>query len=167
MNASLCLFMFASLLFSGRVLAKEEVIATITNDENKEVYTFVAQTDEENHSIKAFYKDDYLNGKKTERELLETQALSEKGLVLEKRGEHTVINLKSENFDMDQGGIVTIDTLFNGVNGQRKEYDLQLAKANDGAWRLFKGNAIVTKLHIVINKKFLLGAVGVKEIVMK
>lgn len=167
MNASLCLFMFASLIFSGRVLAKEEVIATITNDENKEVYTFVAQTDEENNSIKAFFKDDYLNGKKTERALLETQALNERGLVLEKRGEHTVINLKSENFDLDQGGLVTIDTLFNGVNGQRKEYDLQLAKANDGAWRLFKGNSIITKLHIVINKKFLLGAVGVKEIVMK
>ena len=168
MNASTCLFMFATLLLSGRVLAKEETIATITNDENKQVYTFVAETDEETNSIKSFYKDNYASaGRKIDRELLASSKLTEGGLVLEKRGEHTVLKLESNNFDLEQGGIVTIDTLYNGVNGQRKEYDLQLAKAADGEWRLFKGDKIVTKLHIVVNKKFMLGAVGVKEIVMK
>lgn len=168
MNASTCLFMFATLLLSGRVLAREEVIATITNDENKQVYTFVAETNEETDSIKAFYKDNYsAAGKKVDRELMASEKLTEGGLVLEKRGDHEVLNLKSDNFDLDQGGIVTIDTLYNGVNGQRKEYDLQLAKATDGEWRLFKGKTIVSKLHIVVNKKFMLGAVGVKEIQMK
>lgn len=166
MNTSLCLFMFASLVFSGTLLAKEETIATITNDENKEIYTFVAQTDEETESITAFYKDDFLNGKKIARKPMATDGLTTSGLVLEKRGEHEVIALKSENFDMEQGGIVTIDTLFNGVNGQRKEYDLQLAKSESG-WKLFKGKQMISKLHIVVNKKFLLGAVGVKEIQMK
>lgn len=166
MNTTMCLFMFVTLVFSGRVLAKEETIATITNDENKEVYTFVAQTDDETDTIKAFYKDDFLNGKKIEREILSTDGLLSSGLVLEKRGEHEVIALKSNNFDMEQGGIVTIDTLFNGVNGQRKEYDLQLAKSKSG-WKLFKGKQVISKLHIVVNKKFLLGAVGVKEIQMK
>lgn len=168
MNASTCLFMFATLLLSGKVLAKEEVIATITNDENKQVYTFVADTNSETDSIRAFYKDNYsASGKKVDRELMASEKLTEGGLVLEKRGNHEVLKLNSENFDLDQGGIVTIDTLYNGVNGQRKEYDLQLAKATDGEWRLFKGSKIVTKLHIVVNKKFMLGAVGVKEIQMK
>lgn len=168
MNASTCLFMFATLLLSGRVLAREEVIATITNDENKQVYTFVAETNEETDSIQAFYKDNYsAAGKKVDRELMASEKLTEGGLVLEKRGDHEVLKLNSENFDLDQGGMVTIDTLYNGVNGQRKEYDLQLAKATDGEWRLFKGSKVVSKLHIVVNKKFMLGAVGVKEIVMK
>lgn len=166
MNTTMCLFMFVTLVFSGRVLAKEETIATITNDENKEVYTFVAQTDDETDTIKAFYKDDFLNGKKIEREILSTDGLLSSGMVLEKRGDHEVITLKSNNFDMEQGGIVTIDTLFNGVNGQRKEYDLQLAKSEAG-WKLFKGKQMISKLHIVVNKKFLLGAVGVKEIQMR
>lgn len=168
MNASTCLFMFAALLLSGKVLAREEVIATITNDENKQVYTFVADTNSETDSIRAFYKDNYsASGKKIDRELMASEKLTEGGLVLEKRGDHEVLKLNSENFDLEQGGIVTIDTLYNGVNGQRKEYDLQLAKATDGEWRLFKGSKIVTKLHIVVNKKFMLGAVGVKEIQMK
>lgn len=168
MNASTCLFMFATLLLSGKILAREEVIATITNDENKQVYTFVADTNSETDSIRAFYKDNYsASGKKIDRELMASEKLTEGGLVLEKRGDHEVLKLNSENFDLDQGGIVTIDTLYNGVNGQRKEYDLQLAKATDGEWRLFKGAKIVTKLHIVVNKKFMLGAVGVKEIQME
>lgn len=168
MNASTCLFLFASLLLSGRVLAKEEVIATITNDENKQVYTFVAETDETTDSIKSFFKDNYsAAGKKVDRELLASDKLTEGGLVLEKRGEHEVLKLESNSFDLEQGGMVTIDTLYNGVNGQRKEYSLQLAKAKDGEWRLFKGEQVVSKLHIVVNKKFMIGAVGVKEIVMK
>lgn len=166
MSTSLCFFMFVTLIFSGKILAKEEIIATITNDENKEVYTFVADVDEQTDAILNFYKDDYLNGKKYERELLSTEGLSQEGMVLEQRGDHKVIALKSDNFDLEQGGIVTIDTLFSGVSGQRKAYDLQLAKSKEG-WRLFKNNKIVSKLHIVINKKFLLGAVGVKDIVMK
>lgn len=166
MNTHFLLFMFFALISAGKVLAKEEIIATITNDENPEVYTFVAQTDESTNGIKAFFKDDYINGKKTERELLPSAELKREGVVLEKRGDHTVINIKSENFDYLQGGIVTIDTLFNGINGERKEYDLQLAKA-PGGWKLFRGNKIITRLHIEINKKALIGAVGVKNIKME
>jgi hypothetical protein len=166
MNPSLYLFLFVTLISAGKVLAKEEIIATITNDENAEVYTFIAKTDDATNTIKAFYKDDYLNGKKTERELLASDKLNNGGLVLEKRGERTVINLKSDNFDYSQGGMVTIDTLFNGLNGERKEYDLQLAKS-PGGWKLFRGNKIITRLHIEVNKKALIGSIGVKNIKME
>lgn len=166
MNTSLCLFLFFALVTAGKVLAREDVVATITNDENKEIYTFVAQADDSTDAIKAFFKDDYLNGKKTERELLPSQELVRDGVVLEKRGDHTVINLKSDNFDSARGGIVTIDTLYNGINGERKEYDLHLAKTQSG-WKLFRGDKLISKLHIEVNKKALIGAVGVKNIRME
>ena len=168
MKAYTCLFMFATLLLSGNILAKEEVIATITNDENKQVYTFVAETNDETETITSFFKDNYsAAGKKVDRELMASEKLTDGGLILEKRGKHEILKLESNNFDLEQGGVVTIDTLYNGVNGQRKEYDLQLAKANNGDWKLFKGTKVITKLHIVVNKKFLVGSVGVKEIQMK
>jgi len=166
MNQSFYLFLFFTLIFAGKVLAKEEIIATITNDENPEIYTFVAQTDEATNTIKAFFKDDYVNGKKMERELLPSRELNKAGVVLEKRGDHTIINIKSEDFDYSQGGMVTIDTLYNGINGTRKEYDIQLAKSPSG-WRLFRGDKIITRLHIEINKKALIGAIGVKNIKME
>lgn len=166
MNTGLYLFLFITLMSAGKVLAKEDVIATITNDENAEVYTFVAKTDDATNDIKSFYKDDYLNGKKTERELLPTENINKSGVVLEKRGDHTVIKLVSNNFDNSQGGLVTIDTLFSGISGDRKEYEVQLAKSPAG-WRLFRGNKMITRLHIEINKKALIGAVGVKNIKME
>lgn len=166
MNSTMCFFMFVTLILSGRVLAKEDVIATITNDENKEVYNMIVQTDDETNAIKAFYKDDYINGKKIERELLPSAELVTSGVVLDQRGERKVIALKSDNYDNERGGLLTIDTLFNGVNGQRKEYEVELSQSNDG-WKLFKQGKLISKLHIVVNKKFLLGTVGVKEILMR
>lgn len=166
MNTSMCFFMFVALVFSGRVLAREDVIATITNDENKEVYNMIVESDDETSAIKSFYKDDYLNGKKIEREVLESSELVTRGVVLDQRGERTVIALKSDNYDNERGGLLTIDTLFSGVNGQRKEYELELSQSKDG-WRLFKKGKLISKLHIVVNKKFLIGAIGVKDIQMK
>ena len=166
MNPTMCLFMFVTLLFAGQVLAKEEIIATITNDENKEVYNMIVQSDEQTDSIKAFYKDDYINGKKIERELLPSSDLLSNGLVLEQRGNKTVIKLTSSNFDQFRGGQLTIDTLFNGINGQRKKYDLELAKSLTG-WKLFSGKKQISKLHIVVNKKVFIGSIGIKEIQMK
>lgn len=166
MNSSMALFLFISLLFSGQILAREDVIATITNDENKEVYNMIVKSDDETNTITAFYKDDYLNGKKIERELLSSSELVRHGVVLEQRGERTVIALKSDNYDNERGGILTIDTLFSGINGQRKEYDIELSQSPQG-WKLFKKGKVISKLHIVVNKKFLLGAIGVKEIQMR
>lgn len=166
MNSAMCFFMFVTLILSGRVLAREDVIATITNDDNKEIYNMIVQSDEETNTIRGFFKDDYLNGKKIEREHLRSSELVTTGVVLDQRGERTVIALKSDNFDNERGGLVTIDTLFNGVNGQRKEYELELAQSKDG-WKLFRKGKVISKLHILVNKKFLIGAVGVKEIVMK
>lgn len=151
---------------SGNLLAKEQVLATITNDENKEVFLFVANTDDTTQTLKAFYKDDYLNGKKTEREVLPTKELTQEGVVLDKRGDHNVISLKSDNFDFSRGGTVVIDTLFNGVTGERKEYELELAKDKNG-WKLFNKRASISKLHIEVNKKAIIGTIGVKNIRME
>ncbi|MBC7428777.1 MAG: hypothetical protein H7336_09220 [Bacteriovorax sp.] len=166
MNSSLSLFLFVTLMFSGKVLAREDVIATITSDDNKQVFNMVVQSDDELNTIKAFYKDNYLDGKRVDRELLPSAELLTSGFVLDQRGERTVLSLKSDNFDNERGGLVTIDTLFNGVNGQRKEYEMELTQSKDG-WKLFKGGKIISKLHILVNKKFLLGAVGIKDILMK
>jgi hypothetical protein len=159
--------MFVTLIACGRVLAKEEILATITNDQDNSVFKFVAETDEETNSIKSLYKDEYENGQKTERDILSSEGLTNsEGMVLQKKGEREIINLKSDNFNLDDGGTVKIDTLYNGVNGERREYEVEIAQSNEG-WKLFKGPKTISHLHLVINKKMIIGAVGVKDIVMK
>ena len=166
MNSSLSLFLFVTFFFSGKILAREDVIATITSEDNKQVYNMVVQSSDENNTINAIFKDNYLDGKRVNRELLSSAKLVTTGVVLEQRGDRTVLSLKSDNFDNERGGLVTIDTLFNGVNGQRKEYEMELTQSKYG-WKLFKAGKIISKLHILINKKFMLGAVGIKDILMK
>lgn len=156
---TICIFILSFNLF-----AKEEVLATVTNDENTETYKFIVESDDNLGDVKAFYKDNYLKGTKTRRTRLESKDLANNsGLILEQRGEHKVIALKSDNFDRVRGGIVTIDTLYNGANGERHAYEIQLAKDRSG-WKIFKSGRIVSKLHVEVNKVFLIGTVGVKNI---
>lgn len=164
---STLLFIFTlSILTGNNLLAKEETLATITNDENTQVFTFIAKTNEVDNTIASFYKDNYQDGKKISREELKVTELTQEGVVLDQRGDNTVINLKSENFDTKRGGDVVIDTLYNGINGERKEYDVTLAQSKTG-WALFSANHVVTKLHIEVNKKMFIGSIGVKNIKME
>ncbi|MGZ3809551.1 MAG: hypothetical protein ACXVCE_15820, partial [Bacteriovorax sp.] len=88
------------------------------------------------------------------------------GMILEKRDRYNVLNLKSDNFDYDRGGNITIDTLYNGATGERKSVDIELAKDND-SWKLFKANKAISKFHVKVNRVVILGTVGIKTIIME
>lgn len=152
--------------YSIHVQAKEEVLASITNDENDEVYAFIASSDDTNQNLKTFFRDNYINGKKVSRELLPSDGLTKDGVILEKRKDQTVISLKSDNFNNAYGGSVTIDTLYNGITGEHKQYEIELARDGE-KWKLFKNNNPISKIHIEVNKKILIGAIGVKEVHME
>lgn len=166
MKSSISFLMFLAII-SQSAFAKEDVLATITNDQNQNVYKFIAETSEETHSITALYKDEYIQGKRVDRGNLSSQDLANSsGVILEQQGAREIVNLKSDNFDLERGGRVTIDTLYNGITGERKAYELELAQSRDG-WKLFKGQKAISKLHMITNRKMFVGAVGVKEIQMK
>jgi hypothetical protein len=155
------------ILISNNIFAKEEILATVTNDENKDIYKIVIASDENTGDVKTFYKDNYTGTSRVSRTALDYKSLpSSAGLVLEQRKEYRVIALQSNNFDNVRGGIINVDTLYNGASGQRKSYELSIAKDRTG-WKLFKGNSSISKLHIEVNKIALLGTVGVKNIRME
>ena len=165
----LCLVIISlccSFFILTNAFAREEVLAVITNDENHDVITFVASTNDDNQNLQSFYKDNYLDGKKVTREVLPTSQLANDGVILDKRGDQTVINLKSDNFDFEHGGNVTIDTLYNGVTGERKQYEIELAHEESG-WKLLNQNNVISKLHVEVNKKIFIGTIGVKNIRME
>jgi len=156
-----------SIIQSFSLSASENVLASISNDENNEIYQFIAEVNDTTDEISLFYKDDFVDGKKIERENLDSRELShQNGLVLEERSGHVVISLKSHNFDKSRGGIIEVDTLYSGLSGDRKKYELHLAKDSTG-WKLFNGRQKISKLHIEVNKKAFLGSVGVKNIRME
>jgi hypothetical protein len=152
--------------FSKTANANEQVLATMSNDENKNTYLLIVDSDEDNQTIKTLYKDVYMSGKRTSRETLDYKQLNSPGLVLEKRDKYVVLKLKSSNFDNEQGGIITIDTLYNGAKGTRKSYDVQMAKTQSN-WALINRGKIFKKVFIQSNKVVFLGSVGIKDLVMQ
>lgn len=157
-------FLFSLYVQTAR--SAEQTLATIGNDENKNTYLLIVDTNEESRAIKTFYKDVYTNGKKVSREALDYRVLMRTGMILEQRDKYVVLKLNSSNFDQHQGGIITVDTLYNGANGTRKSYEVQMAKEKSG-WALINKGKIVKQIFIQTNKVMVLGSVGIKNLIMK
>lgn len=159
-------FIIASSIFACATHASEQTLAVVGNDENRKTYLLIVDSTQDERAIKTFYKDVYENGRKISREVLDFHVLEKSGMILEQRDKHIVLKLKSVNFDEQQGGIITVDTLYNGANGTRKTYELQMAKAKNG-WALINHGRIVKQIFIQTNKVMILGAVGIKNLIMK
>ena len=144
--------------------ADEYTIVTITSDENESVYKLIIDTHDE-RAIKRFYKDIYEKGQKIKRIVLDHN-MFESGLILEKRSRYEVIKLSSANFDFEQGGTMIIDTLYNGASGERKTYEVEVAKDKSG-WAIFNKGKTIKSIKIQTNRIIILGAVGIKNLVMK
>lgn len=159
-------FLLSSTLFVHSAAASEQTLATIGNDENKNTYLLIVDSTADDRAIKTFYKDVYTNGKKVSREALDYRVLVRTGMILEQRDKYVILKLQSANFDEQQGGIITVDTLYNGANGTRKAYEIQMAKEKNG-WALINQGKIVKQIFIQTNKVMVLGSVGIKNLVMK
>lgn len=145
--------------------AAEQTVATVSSDENNSVYKLVIDS-KDGRGIEHFYKDTYEDGKRSRRTELDPQVLMKTGMILEQRDQYIVMKLKSNNFDLEQGGIVVVDTLYSGVSGERKSYEIQLAQDKSG-WALFKQGKTIKEIQIKANRVMILGTVGIKNLVMK
>ncbi len=146
--------------------ASEQVVATVTRDGGSTTTYKLIVDSNDGRGIKTFYKDVYESGKKITREALDANVMMRTGMILEQRDKYVVMKLKSNNFDLDQGGIVTVDTLYNGASGERKAYEIQLAQSKSG-WALFKSGKAISQIQIQTNRVMILGEVGIKNLVMK
>lgn len=151
----------------AKAFGYETILSITDNDDNNEIYNLVVEVDETTSSLKSLYKDTYVSGKKLRRDVLNpTDLKTANGVILEKRDNYNVLNLKSDNFDYDRGGRIIIDTLYNGVTGERRNTDLELAK-DSGSWKLFKNQKAISKFHVKVNKVIIIGTIGIKTIVME
>jgi hypothetical protein len=155
------------IIFSTNLFAREETLSITDNDDNNEVYNLIVNVDDSTDTLKGLYKDTYINGAKIRRDILNPLDLkTSDGVILEKRDGYNVLNLKSDNFDYDRGGRIIIDTLFNGIKGERKSYEVELAK-DKNTWKLFQKDKAVSKFHVKVNKIIVIGTVGIKTIIME
>ena len=143
----------------------EKIIAVVHNEESGLKYKLIIE-DNDGRGIKALFKDIFKGSEMQKRDVLDVNTIATTGLVLEKRNDHELMKLKGINFDLDQGGLVEIDTLYNGATKERKKYQLQLTQTQNG-WALIKDKKLIKDIHIKVNKVMFLGPVGIKSLEMQ
>ncbi len=167
MKKWILLLLFSLFASIQNIHASEQLLTVTDNDDNDEIYNFVVDVDDTTQSLISFYKDTYVDGEKTNREILDPENLkTEDGVILEERNGYNALNLKSDNFDPKSGGKIEVDTLYNGATGERRSIYLDLARGKNG-WKLFKDKNVVSQFHVKVNRVIILGAVGIKTIIME
>ncbi len=154
------------LSWAPRSKASEQILATVTTDIDSDYYKLIVDTSDETQTLKTFFIDNFSNSKLTKRDSLEIKSFIKEGIVFNKKGKRTFAKITPENFDVEQGGMITIDILYNIITGKRRSYELHLAKDKE-SWKLFSHGKIINKILAHANKVPLIGVVGAKELVMR
>lgn len=143
--------------------AVEKVICVITNDQDSDVSKFVYDLNEETQSIAHLYKDKFVGGRLVERLEMSEKDLKNGGIILSKQDKYIISRIESDNFDREQGGVLRLDTLHNGVNGDRKEYVFEISKTANG-FEMFKDGKAFDKMFFKAKKSRVFGVVGIDTI---
>lgn len=148
-------------VISHNLHAATVVFAEISRDDSDLVYKLVIDTTDF-ETMDQVRKETYQKGIKTANEVLNPADLP-KGIVLEEQKNFKVVILRSFNFSMTYGGTVTVDTLYSGLTGERREFDFDLEKTNS-SWSLFKDNKQVKFFEIKVHRVPIFGVIGIKEL---
>lgn len=171
MKTSLQLFvaLFLLTIVAHSAFAREINIVTISNDESAHQYKLVLEVSDKTGDILKFHKDKFdpkVKGTTISRETFVVSKLDLDGFVVEKKDKYEILKIKSDNFASHNGGDLIMDVLHNGVNGERKEFDFELVRLGDN-WELERDGKRTHHIHFVSKKVFVLGTVGVKDIVVQ
>lgn len=150
--------------FIGNLAAAEKVLCLVTSDIDKEVGKMVYEMDEVNRVITHLYKERWVDNKLIDRVELSVKELNGDGIVLNKKDKYVTVRLYSHNFDESSGGILYLDTLYNGVNGQRKEYTIEV-RMDGGVDPVMTYNKTpFNRMHFIPKKSGIFGVVGIEKV---
>ena len=152
-------------VFSISAIAATQRVMSATNDEDNEKIVISLILDG-NKDITGLIQATYSARGKMIREKKFQARNVYRGFDLLKKDGRKIVRLLSKNFAAHQGGEVTLDFLYSGVTGSRKQMNFNLYRDGD-TWAIFHRGRSAKKVHFVSNKTFLIGTIGVKEIVVK
>lgn len=155
-------FFTACFIYSFHLFASTN-LCTITSDIDSNAAKLTYEVDENSQQITHIYQENYENNQMVSKDELNVDALTHGGIVLLKKDKNIVVRIWSDNFDKDLGGVMYLDTLYNGVNGERRQYEIDLAKSKDGL--VLSSNKVdFTKMKFIAKRSKLFGVIGIEKI---
>ena len=152
----LCLTLLISAAHAGTV---QTLLTTTNNNDNLIAYLSV-HLDENNDIIK--FEEKALKGSKVIKHRYFTVEQVVEGIVLHEERGRAVYKLKSTNLSSHQGGIWEMSYLYNGITGTWLSKDVDLRRDGD-SWSVYFEGKKVSKVFIKVNRKPIIGVIGVRE----
>lgn len=143
--------------------AVEKKICIVKSDMDQDYGTIVYDYDEGNDKINHLYMDQFKNGVFQKRLELSASELKS-SIVLLQKDSKIVLRIQSDNFDLNSGGVLKLDTLYNAIKDSRKEYEFDLAKSNEG-FKLFNKNVEFNEIKFIAKRSKVLGVIGIEKVV--
>ena len=137
-------------------------LCTLTSDMDNSTAKLTYDLDADGRGIEHLYQETNTNGQDNKVEI-NMDGINNGGIVLLKSGNNVVVRIWSDNFDKDQGGMLYLDTLYNGVNGQRKQYDLELNHGSLG-FDLSYNKVAFDQMKFIAKRSKILGVIGIDSI---
>ena len=154
---------FLSIFFSVAHTA-EVTLCEVTSDIDSDVAKMVYELDEDGRALKHLYKDVYVNGKRIDREELYAKDVIGDGIVLARKGDTIAVRMYGHNFDEISGGVLFLDTLYNGVNGERREYTFELAMGGVKGPVMISNGVEFHHLQFIAKRSRVLGIIGIEKV---
>lgn len=161
------LALFASLTFSTLLFAEENLLCRVESDMNNDYALMNYEMDLDGRGILHLFSDSYSNNQKTDRMELKLDDLLGDGIVLMEKNNMQIIKMYSHNFDLERGGIIYMDTLYNGINGKRKSYELNIKmEPINGIMGpvIYKDNVPFKRMRFIANRHRVWGIIGIDHI---
>lgn len=146
------------------VLGEERLLCVISSDLDSDIGKMTYEMDEDERRIKHIYSEKWVNNKLVERTELNINQLINGGIILHKKDKYVTVRLYSDNFDEERGGTLYLDTLFNAIKGERKEYTIDVAKNHVNEIEMSFNNQIFTKMKFIAKKAPIVGVVGIGKV---
>ena len=153
------------LLFSLNSLAASQTALTITNDIDTNIITIsVEDNDGKLTSVRKVEKKQ--TGLMVDDLKFNMNDLY-KGSVVQIKSDRPVVKIRMDkNFDPTYGGPFVLDYLYSGISGERRSLELDLRK-NGMKWEVTMNNKVTSKLHVLANRKIVIGVIGISKIQSK
>ncbi len=150
-------------LLSFSAMALEKDLCLVTSDIDNNTAKIVYEMDSDNRAIEHLYQDSFQGGVRISRIELKADGLKN-GIVLNRKDKYETVRMHSDNFDAERGGVLYLDTLYSGVNGQRKEYVMELAMDKDGPV-MISNKQEFRKMHFIAKRSKVFGIIGIERVV--
>ena len=162
LSFALSVFMLSALINATE--AVEKVLCVVTSDVDSDTGKLVYEMDEDGRGIKHMYSEKWVNNKLVSREEINILDVNGDGIILHKKDKFVTVRLYSHNFDQERGGTLYLDTLYNAIKGERKEYTIEVSKNIINEIVMSNNKIAFNKMKFIGKKSPLLGVIGIEKV---